>query len=226
MVLEAISRSGRLSLGDKLYEINWGFVLLLTAIASVGFAMLYSAADGNFDPWASRQMVRFAMGMVLLMVFAVIDPRVWMQLAYPAYGFALLLLIGVEVAGNGVGSTLYILRIVVEVELGHVFKPLHGRVSRKAIKECADTLGDGSAFRMNDSKGLVQAVGIVSRVIGKPAFPTCIVPFVVIFRDGSPIRLVVVAADWHQDAFCPFRACGGDDLSSSRFSRPRNFHET
>ena len=97
MVLEAISRSGRLSLGDKLYEINWGFVLLLTAIASVGFAMLYSAADGNFDPWASRQMVRFAMGMVLLMVFAVIDPRVWMQLAYPAYGFALRLILGLAV---------------------------------------------------------------------------------------------------------------------------------
>lgn len=123
MVLEAISRSGRLSLGDKLYEINWGFVLLLTAIASVGFAMLYSAADGNFDPWASRQMVRFAMGMVLLMVFAVIDPRVWMQLAYPAYGFALLLLIGVEVAGTtGMGATRWINLGVIQLQPSELMK--------------------------------------------------------------------------------------------------------
>lgn len=123
MVLEAISRSGRLSLGDKLYEINWGFVLLLTVIASVGFAMLYSAADGNFDPWASRQMVRFAMGMVLLMVFAVIDPRVWMQLAYPAYGFALLLLIGVEVAGTtGMGATRWINLGVIQLQPSELMK--------------------------------------------------------------------------------------------------------
>ncbi|MGD1934364.1 MAG: rod shape-determining protein RodA [Candidatus Phaeomarinobacter sp.] len=109
MVLEAISRSGRMSLVDKLYEINWIFVLLITAIASVGFAMLYSAADGSFDPWASRQMVRFGMGMAILLVFALIEPRVWLQLAYPAYGFALLLLIAVEVAGTtGMGATRWI----------------------------------------------------------------------------------------------------------------------
>ncbi|CDO58623.1 Rod shape-determining protein RodA [Candidatus Phaeomarinobacter ectocarpi] len=109
MVMEAISRSGRMSLVDKLYEINWVFMLLITAIAAVGFAMLYSAADGSFDPWASRQMIRFAMGMAILLVFALIDPRIWLQLAYPAYAFALLLLIAVEVAGTtGMGATRWI----------------------------------------------------------------------------------------------------------------------
>ncbi len=109
MVLEAISRSGRLSLVDKLFEVNWGFVLILAAIASVGFAMLYSVADGSLDPWASRQMIRFGIGMGILLVFAVIDPRVWLQLAYPAYGFALLLLIAVEIAGTtGMGATRWI----------------------------------------------------------------------------------------------------------------------
>ena len=29
-------------------------------IAGIGFAMLYSAANGEFHPWASRQMIRFA----------------------------------------------------------------------------------------------------------------------------------------------------------------------
>lgn len=123
MVLEAISRSGRMSLADKLYEINWVFVLLLTAIAGVGFAMLYSAADGSFDPWASRQMVRFAMGMAILFVFALVEPRIWLQLAYPAYGFALLLLIAVEVAGTtGMGATRWINLGFIQVQPSELMK--------------------------------------------------------------------------------------------------------
>ena len=34
------------------------------AIAGIGFAMLYSAANGEFQPWASRQMIRFAVVLV------------------------------------------------------------------------------------------------------------------------------------------------------------------
>lgn len=123
MVLEAISRSGRMGLADKLYEINWGFILLLTAIASVGFAMLYSVADGSLDPWASRQMVRFGAGLVILLVFAVIDPRLWLQMAYPAYGVALLLLIAVEVAGTtGMGATRWINLGVIQLQPSEVMK--------------------------------------------------------------------------------------------------------
>ncbi|PKQ02810.1 MAG: rod shape-determining protein RodA, partial [Alphaproteobacteria bacterium HGW-Alphaproteobacteria-12] len=33
-------------LGEKLIEFNWGFLLLLLLIASIGFAMLYSVAEG------------------------------------------------------------------------------------------------------------------------------------------------------------------------------------
>lgn len=123
MVMEAISRSGRMSLVDKLYEINWVFMLLITAIAAVGFAMLYSAADGSFDPWASRQMIRFAMGMAILLVFALIDPRIWLQLAYPAYAFALLLLIAVEVAGTtGMGATRWINLGVIQLQPSELMK--------------------------------------------------------------------------------------------------------
>ena len=54
------------TLRQKLWQMHWLFILLLGATASVGFAMLYSAAGGNIDPWASRQMVRFAVGMAVL----------------------------------------------------------------------------------------------------------------------------------------------------------------
>ena len=36
----------------------------------------------------------------MLLAAAMIDIRVWMSLAYPAYGFALLLLVAVDVVGH------------------------------------------------------------------------------------------------------------------------------
>ena len=45
-------------LSQKLGEINWALVVLITLIACAGFAMLYSAAGGSLSPWAGRQMIR------------------------------------------------------------------------------------------------------------------------------------------------------------------------
>ena len=42
-------------------------VLLIGLIAGIGFAMLYSAAGGSFDPWADRQMIRFVVGIMLML---------------------------------------------------------------------------------------------------------------------------------------------------------------
>ena len=47
-------------LGEKLIEFNWGFLLLLALIASMGFAMLYSVAEGSFSPWALLPMTVIA----------------------------------------------------------------------------------------------------------------------------------------------------------------------
>jgi rod shape determining protein RodA len=98
-----------LSFVDKLYEINWGLVLLITIIACIGFAMLYSVAGGSLSPWADKQMVRFVIGFALMIVVALVDIRFWMSFAYPAYAASLLLLIAVEVAGHaGLGAQRWI----------------------------------------------------------------------------------------------------------------------
>jgi rod shape determining protein RodA len=98
-----------LSVVDKLYEINWGLVLLVTIIACIGFAMLYSVAGGSLSPWADKQMIRFVIGLALMIGAAVIDIRFWMSFAYPAYVVCLLLLVGVDVAGHvGLGAQRWI----------------------------------------------------------------------------------------------------------------------
>jgi rod shape determining protein RodA len=98
-----------LSASEKVWSINWGLVLLLAAVASIGFAMLYSAAGGNFEPWAVKQMVRFGIALGMMLVVSLIDIRVWLKLAYPIYGIALVLLIGVEIRGEiGMGAQRWI----------------------------------------------------------------------------------------------------------------------
>ena len=98
-----------LSLADKLGEVNWGLMLLICLIAMAGIAMLYSVASAHFQPWALRQIGHFTLGLIVLLAAAVVDIRVWMSLAYPAYGFALLLLIAVDLVGHvGLGAQRWI----------------------------------------------------------------------------------------------------------------------
>jgi len=102
-------RNPEMSFGDKLWQINWSLVVLATAIASIGFAMLYSAANGSMEPWASRQMVRFAAGLVLMLGVALIDVRFWFRYAYGFYFLTLALLVAVEIMGTvGMGAQRWI----------------------------------------------------------------------------------------------------------------------
>ncbi len=96
-------------LGVKLRHISWGLILLLTLTACFGFAMLYSAANGSWDPWATRQMQRFGAGIVLMIVIALVDIRIWLRYAYAFYAIGLVLLGLVEVIGAvGGGATRWI----------------------------------------------------------------------------------------------------------------------
>ncbi|MDA0662700.1 MAG: rod shape-determining protein RodA [Proteobacteria bacterium] len=91
--------ASQLTLTRKIWQINWSLVLLIVLVAGIGFAMLYSAANGSFTPWASAQMIRFGVGLVIMIGIALIDIRIWLRYAYTIYGLTLILLLGVEFAG-------------------------------------------------------------------------------------------------------------------------------
>ncbi|MEM9715540.1 MAG: rod shape-determining protein RodA [Pseudomonadota bacterium] len=93
----------------KILAFNWGLALLLAAVASAGFLMLFSVAGGSMTPWASQQMVRFAMGFALMFVFAMFPIRFWLIMAIPAYIICLGLLVLVELIGvTGMGAQRWI----------------------------------------------------------------------------------------------------------------------
>lgn len=99
--------------GDSLFQrlkyINWGLIVLITIFACVGFTALYSAAGQNMDPWASKQMVRYGVFTIGMIILALVDIRLWYRAAYPFYFVCLILLLIVEVIGHiGMGAQRWI----------------------------------------------------------------------------------------------------------------------
>ncbi|ANB35697.1 rod shape-determining protein RodA [Rhodovulum sulfidophilum] len=94
---------------SKVLYVNWALVLLLTAVAGIGFMMLYSVAGGRLEPWADPQMKRFALGMAVMFTVAFVPIWFWRNMAALAYGISVLLLIAVDFFGSvGMGAQRWI----------------------------------------------------------------------------------------------------------------------
>jgi len=97
------------TLKEKICNLNMAYLLFIVLLASCGTMMLYSAANGNWDIWALKHIVRFGIGFVAMMCIAMVDLRYFLRYAYPFYFFSLVLLIVVEVNGYaGKGATRWI----------------------------------------------------------------------------------------------------------------------
>ncbi|MEL6798546.1 MAG: rod shape-determining protein RodA [Pseudomonadota bacterium] len=93
----------------KILYLNWPLILLLMAVSSIGFLMLYSVAGGNLGRWAEPQMQRFGMGLVAMFIVAMVPIWFWRNVAALAYGVSILLLLAVEFFGvTGMGAQRWI----------------------------------------------------------------------------------------------------------------------
>ena len=98
-----------MTLSRRFWQLNWFLIVLICALACIGFAMLYSAGGASYSPWAERQMVRFGVGMVVMLTIALTDIRLWLRYAYLFYAVVLILLLAVEFAGAvGMGAQRWI----------------------------------------------------------------------------------------------------------------------
>jgi len=88
-------RQPSFDLAVKLRRMNVVLLLLICALAGVGYVALYSAAGGAQEPYASRHALRVAFGTVLMLVIASLDIRLIARAAWIAYlaGVALLVLV-------------------------------------------------------------------------------------------------------------------------------------
>ncbi len=93
--------SGPNTLFDRFSKLNWGIITILCALAFVGVLMHFSVSSGAWTDMPLTHGLRFAgMMAIVLVAAAFLDARFWLAIAYPLYAMALLLLVGVEVAGE------------------------------------------------------------------------------------------------------------------------------
>ena len=85
---------------EKFWQIPWSFVLLLCAVAAVGYVALLSAGSGNPDTYAQKHAIRFGFGLVMMLGLAMIDIRVIARFAWVGYLGAVALLVLVLLHGN------------------------------------------------------------------------------------------------------------------------------
>jgi rod shape determining protein RodA len=94
---------------ERIRSISWGLVLLIAVVTGVGIAVLYSAADGSMQPWAAKQMMRFAIALIPMLGAALVGIRYWFRIAYWTYAAVLLLVLAVDLRGFvGMGAQRWI----------------------------------------------------------------------------------------------------------------------
>ncbi|MBO5442572.1 MAG: rod shape-determining protein RodA [Alphaproteobacteria bacterium] len=106
---ETSFRNQTLTLKEKFFNISFSYVMFIVILAAIGIVTLYSAANGHWSPWAINQLLRFAMGFVIMIALALTDIKLLMRYAYVFYFLTLILLIVVEVTGHiGMGAQRWI----------------------------------------------------------------------------------------------------------------------
>ena len=101
------------SLGTRNEHVDYPFLFLVLLLLAVGLAMLYSASyaqsayDTNYQSatkYLQKQAICAVIGLAAMYAFSRIHVALWFRLAWPLYGFSILLLLSVLVVGQEVNG--------------------------------------------------------------------------------------------------------------------------
>ena len=112
------------ALPAPLAGIPWQVILPLTLLVAFGSAVLYSAAGGSMQPFASSHLVRYGVFLTMALVMSYF-PREWVGFAaYPVYGAVVLLLLLTEALGAiGGGSQRWLEIGPIRIQPSELMKP-------------------------------------------------------------------------------------------------------
>lgn len=190
------STSHSFSFQRKLFELNWLLLAMVFLLGCVGVTMIYSATGGQWGLGAKQHLFRLVVGMLFLLGVAMINIRVWFTLAYPAYLFALALLIGVEFFGVSVnGAERWLDLGVTRLQPSEFMK-------MAIVLALARYYHDLPRWRVSKPTGILGALFIVSLpvvlILRQPDLGTSILLAVtgitLVFLAGLRWRIVVTAA--------------------------------
>ena len=102
----------------------WGMLIPLFLLTGFGALVLYSAAGGAFQPFASSHLLRFGVTLVMASVMALFSRELVKFAAYPGYIAVLLLLLAVEIVGAmGGGSQRWLEAGPIRIQPSELMKP-------------------------------------------------------------------------------------------------------
>ena len=85
----------------KFLKINWVIVLCVVFLGLVGVAALYSAAGGNWNPWAKSHLTRLIIGVFLMFIITFIHPKFFYKITLISFLLGLMSLVFVKFFGVG-----------------------------------------------------------------------------------------------------------------------------
>ena len=102
----------------------WQMLFPLFVLIGFGALVLYSAAGGNWDPYASSHVIRFGVFLVMAFVLSRFSRDLVMLFAIPIYGVVLLMLVAVEAIGFvGGGSQRWLDLGFMQLQPSELMKP-------------------------------------------------------------------------------------------------------
>ncbi|MEL7197074.1 MAG: rod shape-determining protein RodA [Pseudomonadota bacterium] len=84
---------------DPIARQPWGMLFPLFALVGFGALVLYSAAGGSMQPFASSHLMRFGIALFIAAFISIFPRNLVRFLTYPAYVIVLVMLVGVEAMG-------------------------------------------------------------------------------------------------------------------------------
>ncbi len=85
----------------KLLKINWLIIFCLLILAVVGVASLYSAAGGDWDPWAKNHSIRLILGFIMMLILAFVPSDIFLRFSIIAFFAGIIFLFLVKIIGTG-----------------------------------------------------------------------------------------------------------------------------
>ncbi|MEC9066429.1 rod shape-determining protein RodA [Pelagerythrobacter marinus] len=102
----------------------WGMLIPLFMLVGFGAMVLFSAAGGNWKPFAIPHLVRFAVFLAMAGVMTLFSRDLVRLLAYPGYALVLAMLVAVEAMGFvGGGSQRWLDLGVIQLQPSELMKP-------------------------------------------------------------------------------------------------------
>ncbi|MFD1036052.1 rod shape-determining protein RodA [Sphingomonas hankookensis] len=179
-----------------LAKLPWRVLFLLLAIGGFGLVVLFSAAGGSVQPWASRQGIAFAVFLLAAIGISRVRMSFWQGVALPAYAVITIMLVLVELAGAVRGGSQRWLDLgFIRVQPSEFMKP----AIVLALARFYDLLPAGEIRRFGAVWPAAAMLGVpVVLVMLQPDLGTALMitagGLTVMFLAGLPIRLFLGGA--------------------------------